>query len=115
MTPPRNVALLGTGLIGGSIGLALRRLGTAVTGFDHDADRVARAKEAGAVDTIAASVTEAVDGADIVIVAVPVGEVATVAIEALDAGARVVTDVGSVKDPVVTAVEAARPERAARF
>jgi prephenate dehydrogenase len=115
MAPPRTVALLGTGLIGGSIGLALRRLGTDVIGFDDDASRAARAKEAGAVDIIAASVAEAVEGADVVVVAVPVGQVAAVAIEALDAGARVVTDVGSVKEPVVTAVEAARPERAARF
>jgi prephenate dehydrogenase len=113
--PPRRIALLGTGLIGGSVGLALRRLGTEVVGFDDDASRAARAKEAGAVDTLAASVAEAVAGADLAVVAVPVSHVADVVVEALDAGAHTVTDVGSVKDPIVTAVEAARPERAARF
>jgi prephenate dehydrogenase len=115
VTAPRRLALLGTGLIGGSIGLALRRRGTEVTGFDHDAARAARAKEAGAVDILAASIAEAVDGADLVVVAVPVGQVADVVVEALDAGARLVTDVGSVKEPVVAAVEAERPDRAPRF
>jgi prephenate dehydrogenase len=113
--PPRRLALLGTGLIGGSIGMALRPLRTEVRGFDHDAARAARAKEAGAVDTIAASIAEAVDGADVAVVSVPVGQLAGVAVEALDAGARLVTDVGSVKEPVVTAVESARPDLAARF
>jgi prephenate dehydrogenase len=37
MAAPRRVALVGTGLIGGSIGLALRRLAYEVRGFDHDA------------------------------------------------------------------------------
>ena len=54
-------------------------------------------------------------GADLVVIAVPVGAVADAVIEALDAGAAVVTDVGSVKAPVVAAVEAARPEASARF
>ncbi len=115
MAPPNRVALVGTGLIGGSIGLALRRLGCEVRGFDHDAARAARAKETGAVDTLAASVREAVDGTDLTIVAVPVGELAGMVIEALDAGAPLVTDVGSVKAPVVDAVEAARPDLATRF
>ena len=115
MPPPRRVALLGTGLVGGSVGFALRRLGVEVVGYDDDAARAVRAKEAGAVDTLAASVAEAVAAADLVVVAVPVGQVADVVVEALDAGARTVTDVGSVKYPIVTAVEDARPDRAARF
>ena len=53
--------------------------------------------------------------ADLVIVAVPVGHVAELVVEALDAGAPVVTDVGSVKAPVVDAVEAARPDAGGRF
>jgi prephenate dehydrogenase len=48
-------------------------------------------------------------------VAVPVGGVADVVIEALDAGAGLVTDVGSVKAPVVAAVEASRPDAAPRY
>jgi prephenate dehydrogenase len=109
------VALLGTGLIGGSIGLALARAGVPVVGYDADPARAERARELGAVATTAGSVAEAVAGAEVVIVAVPVGRVAELVVAALDAGAPVVTDVGSVKGSVLREVEAARPEAAARF
>jgi prephenate dehydrogenase len=112
---PRAVALIGTGLIGGSIGMALRREGIVVRGFDHDPDRAARALELGALDTVATGVADAVAGADLTVVAVPVGHVAAVVLEALDAGAALVTDVGSVKGPVVATVERERPDAAARF
>jgi len=112
---PKSVALIGTGLIGGSIGLALRREGLAVRGFDHDPARAEAAEALGAVDAVCADVADAVAGADLVVVAVPVGHVAEVVLDALDAGAALVTDVGSVKAPVVATVEAARPELAARF
>ena len=115
MGPPQSVALIGTGLIGGSIGLALRRDGVTVCGFDHDRSRAAAALELGAVDVLANGVADAVAGADLTVVAVPVGFVADVVIEALDAGAALVTDVGSVKAPVVSAVETARPDAAPRF
>lgn len=111
----RRVALIGTGLIGGSVGLALARSGTEVRGFDADPARALRAKELGVVSEVASSIRDAVDGVDVVVVAVPVGHVAEVVVAALDAGAPLVTDVGSVKAPVVSAVEAARPELAPRF
>ncbi len=111
----RRVALIGTGLIGGSVGLALARSGTEVRGFDADAARALRAKELGVVSEVASGIADAVDGADAVIVAVPVGHVAEVVVAALDAGAPLVTDVGSVKAPIVHAVERARPELASRF
>jgi prephenate dehydrogenase len=110
-----TVALLGTGLIGGSIGLALTKAGVDVRGYDADAAVAARAQELGALRSVAASVDEAVTGADVVIVAVPVGRVAGLVVDALDAGATAVTDVGSVKVAVLDAVRAARPELAARF
>jgi prephenate dehydrogenase len=111
----RRVALVGTGLIGGSVGLALRRAGVEVIGLDPDVDRAARARDVGAVDLLASSLTEVASGVDLVVVAVPVGAVADVVIEALDAGAPLVTDVGSVKGPVVGAVEFARPDLGRRF
>lgn len=111
----RRVALIGTGLIGGSVGLALARAGVEVVGFDRDASRLARAKELGVLTETAGDLPNAIRGADLVLVAVPVGQVADVVIAALDAGAPIVTDVGSVKAPVVAAVDAARPELAARF
>jgi prephenate dehydrogenase len=112
---PTSVALVGTGLIGGSIGLALRRAGVKVCGVDRDEARAAAALDAGAVDQLAPDLAGAVAGADLTVVAVPVGHVADVVVAALDAGARLVTDVGSVKAPVVAAVEALRPAAAPRY
>jgi prephenate dehydrogenase len=107
--------VIGTGLIGGSVGLALRRAGARVRGYDRDMVRGADAKERGAVDEFAASVREAVTDVDAAIVAVPVGDVAALVVEALSAGAPVVTDVGSVKAPIVHAVGRARGDLAPRF
>jgi prephenate dehydrogenase len=111
----RRVGIVGTGLVGGSVGLALRRQGVTVIGYDRDAARLERAVAIGAVDEAASSVGATAAGTDVVLVAVPVGHVAEVVIEVLDAGAPAVTDVGSVKAPIVAAVRAARPELAARF
>ncbi len=110
-----RVAVVGTGLIGGSVGLALAARGFDVVGFDRDEERVARAKELGAVGEVAASLDDAVAGADLVVIAVPVGAIADTVVAALDAGAAVVTDVGSVKAPVVDEVERLRPDESARF
>lgn len=110
-----RAGIIGTGLVGGSVGLALRRNGVVVRGYDHDAERMARALEMGALDESVASAAGAVADADLVVIAVPVSTVADAVVEALDAGAAIVTDVGSVKAPVVDAVEAARPALAARY
>ncbi len=111
----RRVGIIGTGLVGGSVGLALRRQGVTVVAYDRDRERSERALARGAVDEVAASVTDAVRDAEVVLVAVPVSRVADVVLEALDAGAPAVTDVGSVKAPIIDAVAAARPELASRF
>jgi prephenate dehydrogenase len=110
-----RVAVLGTGLIGASVGAALARAGVEVCGFDRDERTSARAVELGAIAAAATSVEAAVDGADAVVVAVPVASIAALVVAALDAGAPVVTDVGSVKGPIVAAVEAGRPDAAGRF
>lgn len=115
--PPglRRVALVGTGLIGGSIGLGLRAAGTKVRGYDHDPRRADDAKALGAIDEVADSIAAACADADLAVIALPVGAIAAAAAAALAAGARAVTDVGSVKEPVVDAVRRAAPEDAARF
>jgi prephenate dehydrogenase len=110
-----KIAVIGTGLVGGSIGLALSALDHDIVGFDADADRAARAKEVGAVGAVASSIAEASSGADLVFVAVPVSAVPEVVVAALDAGAGLVTDVGSVKGPVVAEVGRLRPDAASRF
>jgi prephenate dehydrogenase len=99
-----KVAVLGVGLIGGSIGLAARaRLNAEVAGFDPDSELLALAADRGAIDVAAASAAEACEGAEVVFCAAPVGALPELAAEALDAsgGGCAVTDVGSVKREVL--------------
>jgi prephenate dehydrogenase len=104
-----RIAVLGVGLIGGSIGLAARqRLGAKVAGFDADARTLEGALERGALDAACGSVAEAVEDAAVVFCAVPVGPLPRLVAEALDAshGDTVVTDVGSTKRGLIAALSA---------
>jgi prephenate dehydrogenase len=95
-----RIAVLGVGLIGGSIGLAARRrLGAHVLGFDPDPGALAKALELGAIDGAAENVAEAVRAADYAFLAAPVGATIPLARDALaGAGADcVLSDVGSTK------------------
>jgi prephenate dehydrogenase len=106
-SPAPRVAVLGVGLIGGSIGLAARRrLQAEVVGHGRNPARTARAVELGALDRGAASVAEACAGADVVFCAGPVGALLEQAREALAASGpeTVVTDVGSTKGELVAAL-----------
>ena len=101
-----RIAVVGVGLIGGSIGLAAReRLGAHVTGYDPDAATLEAGLRRGALDAPADSVANAVSGVDVVFVAAPVGALAAVGSEALAAAGSdcAVTDVGSTKRAVVAA------------
>lgn len=95
----RRANVVGTGLIGGSIGLALRREGWVVHGSDRDPARAARALELGALDAVGFDPDAAVT-----FVATPVGAVAALVGEALAATSGLVTDVGSVKAPMLDAM-----------
>ena len=102
---PRIVAVIGTGLIGASAGLAANaRDGTTVLGWDPDHETLRVAVERGAVEP-AESLEEAVAGADLVLVAAPVASlpatVRAVLLAAPDGCA--VTDVGSTKGAVCAA------------
>jgi prephenate dehydrogenase len=101
-----RLAIVGVGLIGGSIALAAReRLGASVAGFDASEDALRTALERGVLDHAAGSVAEAVAGAEAVFVAVPVGALEGAVGAALVAAGQdcVVTDVGSTKRAVVGA------------
>jgi prephenate dehydrogenase len=101
-----RIAVLGVGLIGGSIGLAARRRANAeVCGYDPDERVLANALELGAIDTAATDVAGAVRDADVVFVAAPVGALGeTVRLALEDAGPDcVVSDVGSTKRVVAAA------------
>ena len=96
----RRATVVGVGLIGGSIGLALRARGWHVHGVDPDGSRLDRAVEMGAIDAAGWDAE-----AEVTFVATPVGQIAEAVSEALVAApSGLVTDVGSVKAPVVAAV-----------
>ena len=119
MTEPLfdKVAIIGLGLIGSSIarGIKRRGLATTVTGFDGSADVRSRSRDLGFCDGIAETPEEAVSGAGLVVLAVPVGamEAAAQAIAPHLAEGAIVTDVGSVKSAVVRQVGNALPGHAA--
>ncbi len=99
-----RIAVLGVGLIGGSIGLAAkRRLDGEVAGFDADSANAERGLELGALDRVAGSVREAVEDAEIVFCAAPVGSLPGLVAEALGEcdPEAVVTDVGSTKRELI--------------
>jgi prephenate dehydrogenase len=102
------VAVVGVGLIGGSIGLAAHVLtDSEVRGWDPADDALGLALERGAVTAACGSLAEALDGAEIAFVAVPVGALPSTVTEVLLAAGPdcVVTDVGSTKRSVVAAVD----------
>lgn len=104
--PPAKVAVLGVGLIGGSIGLAARRrLGAEVAGWGHREATVERAVGLGALDRACSSVAEACEGAELVFCAAPVAALPGLVAEALAASGpeTVVTDAGSTKHELVDA------------
>ena len=111
-----RVAIIGLGLIGGSIGLAVAEHlpGVVTTGFDASPAVRRRAAERGLAGTVCDTVAEAVTEADLVILCVPVGAMGEVARQiagALKPGA-LVSDVGSSKRSITRALTEALPGRA---
>lgn len=114
-----NLALIGVGMIGGSAALAWRGAGVShITGFDLDPQALQRGLALKVIDAAAPSVAAAVAGADVVLLAVPVGamgEVLRLMAPHLPATA-LVTDVGSTKASVIAAARAAlTAEQMTRF
>src|SRR6476661_8383635 len=115
----QNITIIGMGLIGGSIGLGLRRWspdnGNAlhVLGYDSDMDKQQRANKMGATDEGQWSLIRAVEKADLVIVATPIGAMReifeNIADHLLDAA--VVTDTGSTKANVLAWADELLPRR----
>jgi prephenate dehydrogenase len=114
-----KLALIGVGLVGGSFVAALRSAGAVrdVVGYDIDAAALALAQARGVVTAGAASVVAAVEGADLVVLATPVGAMREVlgAIAGALRDDAVVTDVGSTKVSVVADARAALGPAFARF
>ncbi len=112
-----RIAIVGPGLIGSSIARAVRRdaLAREIVATSRSAETRARVRELAIVDEVADTAIEAVKGADLVIICVPVSATGAVAKEIgphLAAGA-IVTDVGSVKASVIRDVEPHLPDSTA--
>src|SRR5256885_15913759 len=103
--PVERRGIVGTGLIGASVGLAAREAGVGeVRGWDVDPDALAAASERGAVGA-AGSLGEAVSGATLVVVAAPVAALPeqVAAVLAATSDRTTVTDGGSTKTPAARA------------
>jgi len=103
-----RVALIGLGLIGSSLAHAMRAQGLAghIAGTARSEETCDIAREIGLADSVHAEAGDAVDGADLVILCIPVGACGPVVAEIKSrlAPGAIVTDVGSVKEAVITAV-----------
>ena len=115
----QRLALIGCGLMGGSFALALRQAGLLgrVAGFSATEGTRRQALQLGVIDEACASVAEAVRGADLVLLAVPVRatEDTLRAMAPHLAANALVMDVGSTKGDVVSAARAALPRSLACF
>ncbi|HLK10427.1 MAG TPA: prephenate dehydrogenase [Candidatus Binatia bacterium] len=105
-----RMTVAGVGLIGGSLALAARRAGLVgeVVGFGRGAANLALARERGLVDRTADDPAVAAAGADLIVLAAPVGACAGLAdrFRPYAAPGALLTDVGSVKGTLVAALEA---------
>ena len=97
-----RLALVGTGLIGASVGLAAKQAGAEVVGFDPDSGALQGAVDKGAVDEAASSREDALQDAELAVVAAPVAQLAREVSTVLEAAPEecTVTDVGSTKSAV---------------
>ena len=107
---PRRVAVLGVGLLGGSVALAIRRVRpqTTLVGFARSAEKRERLRSIGMVDIAVDSIEASCRDCDAIVVATPVDRIAAMVIEAAAVCATdcLITDVGSTKAGIVTAVSA---------
>jgi prephenate dehydrogenase len=105
-----NVSIIGVGLIGGSIGLALRRrrFTGRIVGIGRNPETLARAKKFGCVHETTTSIAQGVASANLVVVCTPVEQIPALIAEAAEHAPRgaIFTDAGSTKAAVVARTEA---------
>jgi len=105
----QKVTLVGVGLLGGSLGLALRRrrLAGCVTGFVRRPSSVSESRKVGAVDAATCDLLEAVAGSDLIVLCTPISQMRPLLERMLPgvAPGAIITDVGSVKASVVRELE----------
>lgn len=105
-----TVTIIGVGLIGGSIGQALRarKLANRIVGVGRDEAKLAKARQLGAIDLATTDSARGVAEAEVVVVCTPVTRIAADVRQAAAQGSRkvLITDAGSTKATIVTVVEA---------
>jgi prephenate dehydrogenase len=115
----QKITIIGVGLLGGSIGLAVRkrRLAKEIAGYARREKTIAEAEKIGALDYATTDLLAAVSGADLVILCTPLAQMAVLTKQFLPALKRgaIVTDVGSVKADVVRKLESLVTKAGAHF
>ena len=115
----KQISIIGTGLIGGSLAKALRKSGFAKTivGADSNESALETAAELGVIDRYSTNLLEAIEGSDVIVLAVPVRATETVLKQLLPglSDDAIITDVGSSKAHVVAAAERVLGNKISRF
>ena len=112
-----RVAILGVGMLGGSVGMSLRRRGIQVRGYSRRESSCRQAVDAGAIDQGFTDIRSACRGCEVVVIASPVDkipELAARADQALD-GDALITDVGSTKARIIQEIESLSPSASQKF
>ena len=106
----KKICIIGIGLIGGSLAKAIKKTHQSeiVFGYGRDEERLERAQKGNVIDQYSADIGEALDGANMVIVATPVGSYESILkkIKPYITKDMVISDVGSTKVSVIEAVKA---------
>jgi prephenate dehydrogenase len=114
-----KITIIGVGLIGGSLAKAIKenQLANKVCGYGRDQSRLEKAKNTNIIDELSTNIDEAVKGADIVIIATPVGTFKQIleAIEPLITEQVIISDVGSTKTNIVKIVNEVLGEKSKCF
>ena len=103
-----KITIIGVGLIGGSLALALkeRNLAKVIFGYGRDQSRLEEAQKSNVIDAFSTNIKEAIDEANIIVIATPVGTFKDILhqIEPLISSNVIITDVGSTKSDIVNIV-----------
>jgi prephenate dehydrogenase len=115
----RKITIVGVGLLGGSLGMAIRkkRMAAEVAGYVRRQSSIRECRKRGAVDVATRNLREAVAGADLIVLCTPLGQMAALTKRMLPAIKRgaILTDVGSVKADVSRELERLARKAGAHF
>ena len=114
-----KITIIGVGLIGGSLALALkeRNLAKVVFGYGRNQSRLEEAQKSNVIDAFSTNIKEAIDEANIVVIATPVGTFKDILdqIEPLISSNVIITDVGSTKSDIVNIVNDVLRDKSSYF